>query len=90
MSGVAMSGVRSDAVQQETGSDLFSSFGPRDRLAQLRRLIQDAIDVFEGLVMAHEERYRESTEPELRVEGAEAPAEISLPDLQGRTAIHAH
>lgn len=76
-------------MQREPSSDLFSSFGPRARLVQLRRLVQDAIDVFEGLVMGRPERYRDGLE--VRVDGAagpavrmvpeEAPAEITLPDV---------
>lgn len=82
-------------MQREPISDLFSSFGPRGRLAQLRRLIQDAIDVFEGLVMSHEERGASSGDLEVRLDDGPAvqvseriaPAEISLSDA--RTPLHA-
>lgn len=82
-------------MQREPTSDLYSSFGPRDRLAQLRRLIQDAIDVFEGLVLSHEQRYGSTGEtevrldegPAVRVSERAAPAEISLNDVG--TPLHA-
>lgn len=87
-------------MQPERTSDLFSEFGLKARLAQFRRLIQDAIDVWQGLVLSQPERYRRSegapTGPDpavdpivVLVEGDQAaPDVVSLPPV-GHDALHA-
>lgn len=67
-------------MQRQPASDLFVSFSVRDRVNQARRLIQDAIDVWQGLVMSQPDRYRGSA-PGLEVrEGGPDGVAVTVPE----------
>ncbi len=73
-------------MRREPTSDLYSTFGPRARLAQMRRLVQDAIDVFEALMMSRPERYAHPDDLEIRAGGPEGLA-VSVSEGDARSEI---